>query len=457
MCRCAMNSMKKCLLVTTSAIILAKVASASLEIDAKENKAIINKTEFNKKISELNPPSLVIPPFSSAKDYKRLASICFLGIGDCDKNAGYGKGDTDYIKGCDPINPCTGFNDVTTACTEGYTTCNTGCETKYKCKPPEYTETCSSPYQGVGSPINGKYKECECESQYIYGTGTCSSPQVPDTSGTSCDGKYASCTCPTNYTETCTAPYLGVGESCNGKYTSCTCPDSFTLTCEGQTGDGESCNGKYEACTDLPCTDRGFTETCDAPYIGVGDVCEGKYASCQCPANYNQNCSTNASMVGVGTPCDGLYAECKCKPIYNKTCTAPMIGVNGCEDLFESCQCPSSYKTCSAPLTGVGTPCDGKYATCKCDTCVTCSAPEVGVGGIIFDGKYAACKCPAEFNEVCKGNEVCDSSSSCGGLCSSCYVPSTGGGVTPPPSGGGGGGGGGYSPEPSPCPSFICW
>ena len=73
--------MNKYLLLTSSAMIVARVASAALETDAKENKAVVNKLEFNRKYSELTPPTLVIPPFSSAKDYKRLAGICFLGVG----------------------------------------------------------------------------------------------------------------------------------------------------------------------------------------------------------------------------------------------------------------------------------------------------------------------------------------------------------------------------------------
>lgn len=131
-----MKSMNKYLLLTSSAMIVARVASAALETDAKENKAVVNKLEFNRKYSELTPPTLVIPPFSSAKDYKRLAGICFLGVGDCGSGITFGKGD-DYTKPCEPINPCTGFNLTNTAsCTDGYTTCNTGCEDKFKCNPP---------------------------------------------------------------------------------------------------------------------------------------------------------------------------------------------------------------------------------------------------------------------------------------------------------------------------------
>ena len=229
-----MKSMNKYLLLTSSAMIVARVASAALETDAKENKAVVNKLEFNRKYSELTPPTLVIPPFSSAKDYKRLAGICFLGVGDCGSGITFGKGD-DYTKPCETINPCTGFNLTNTAsCTDGYTTCNTGCEDKFKCNPPQYTQTCEFPYQGVGTPKDGKYKSCECQAAFKYGTGDCPSPKVPDTSGTSCDGKYSSCICPSTYTEYCSSPYVGVGDSCDGKYQSCQCPATYTRDCESE-------------------------------------------------------------------------------------------------------------------------------------------------------------------------------------------------------------------------------
>ena len=250
-----MKSMNKYLLLTSSAMIVARVASAALETDAKENKAVVNKLEFNRKYSELTPPTLVIPPFSSAKDYKRLAGICFLGVGDCGSGITFGKGD-DYTKPCETINPCTGFNLTNTAsCTDGYTTCNTGCEDKFKCNPPQYTQTCEFPYQGVGTPKDGKYKSCECQAAFKYGTGDCPSPKVPDTSGTSCDGKYSSCICPSTYTEYCSSPYVGVGDSCDGKYQSCQCPATYTRDCEseGMSGVGDACNGLYEDCTTIAC------------------------------------------------------------------------------------------------------------------------------------------------------------------------------------------------------------
>ena len=331
-----MKSMNKYLLLTSSAMIVARVASAALETDAKENKAVVNKLEFDRKYSELTPPTLVIPPFSSAKDYKRLAGICFLGVGDCGSGITFGKGD-DYTKPCETINPCTGFNLTNTAsCTDGYTTCNTGCEDKFKCNPPQYTQTCEFPYQGVGTPKDGKYKSCECQAAFKYGTGDCPSPKVPDTSGTSCDGKYSSCICPSTYTEYCSSPYVGVGDSCDGKYQSCQCPATYTRDCEseGMSGVGDACNGLYEDCTTIAC-DEAYNQTCNYPYQGEGDSCDGKYKSCSCPASFSESCS--APYVGGGQSCNGLYQSCTCPNNYNKTCDGQNPVGSACDGLYSDC------------------------------------------------------------------------------------------------------------------------
>ena len=492
-----MKSMNKYLLLTSSAMIVARVASAALETDAKENKAVVNKLEFNRKYSELTPPTLVIPPFSSAKDYKRLAGICFLGVGDCGSGITFGKGD-DYTKPCEPINPCTGFNLTNTAsCTDGYTTCNTGCEDKFKCNPPQYTQTCEFPYQGVGTPKDGKYKSCECQAAFKYGTGDCPSPKVPDTSGTSCDGKYSSCICPSTYTEYCSSPYVGVGDSCDGKYQSCQCPATYTRDCEseGMSGVGEACNGLYEDCTTIAC-DEAYNQTCNYPYQGEGDSCDGKYKSCSCPASFSESCS--APYVGVGQSCNGLYQSCTCPNNYNKTCdgqnpvgsacdglysdcadksceelgytetcNSAQKGVGeACDGKYKSCECRSDLVSCNSAGSGVGPSCGGLYTSCSCRSdLVSCKSPEVGSGascggryesctcpssysetcsgvyegvGESCGGKYAACQCNSDFDQVCTGNQVCDNP--CGGKCSSCYVPSSGGSGGNISSGGGGGG-----------------
>ena len=58
---------------------------------------------------------------------------------------------------------------------------------------------------------------------------------------------YAKCveTCPSNYV-TCDEPYVGVGEACGGKYASCTCTPcgagyDNTIIPEGYVQDGEAC------------------------------------------------------------------------------------------------------------------------------------------------------------------------------------------------------------------------
>lgn len=393
----------------------------------KENKAVVNKLEFNRKYSELTPPTLVIPPFSSAKDYKRLAGICFLGVGDCGSGITFGKGD-DYTKPCETINPCTGFNLTNTAsCTDGYTTCNTGCEDKFKCNPPQYTQTCEFPYQGVGTPKDGKYKSCECQAAFKYGTGDCPSPKVPDTSGTSCDGKYSSCICPSTYTEYCSSPYVGVGDSCDGKYQSCQCPATYTRDCEseGMSGVGDACNGLYEDCTTIAC-DEAYNQTCNYPYQGEGDSCDGKYKSCSCPASFSESCS--APYVGVGQSCNGLYQSCTCPNNYNKTCDGQNPVGSACDGLYSDCADKSCEElgyteTCNSAQKGVGEACDGKYKSCECRSdLVSCNSAGSGVGPSC-GGLYTSCSCRSDLVS-CKSPEV-GSGASCGGRYESCTCPSS--------------------------------
>ena len=61
------------------------------------------------------------------------------------------------------------------------------------------------------------------------------------------DNYYTECvsTCPSNY-KTCDAPYFGIGEACDGKYASCDCNpcgEGYDVTAipEGYVQDGESC------------------------------------------------------------------------------------------------------------------------------------------------------------------------------------------------------------------------
>ena len=105
-----------------------------------------------------------LEPISDIPASLKLASVCFLGAGDCDPNAGFGKGDENYT--VDTGQQCIN---------EGYSKLN-----------------CSALQEADGvCPYNPAYgKGCKCASNLV----SCPAGQVGV--GDSCDGKYVSCECP---------------------------------------------------------------------------------------------------------------------------------------------------------------------------------------------------------------------------------------------------------------------
>ena len=128
-----------------------------------------------------------LKPISDLSSSLKFASICFLGVGDCDPNAGFGTGD-DY--GMDTVQQCLN---------EGYT--------KQNCNSVQTVD-------GV------------CPYNSAYGLG---------------------CKCAPNLVS-CPAGQTGVGESCGGKYVSCQCDPALVSCASNQVGQGASCGGRYESC-----------------------------------------------------------------------------------------------------------------------------------------------------------------------------------------------------------------
>ena len=133
-----------------------------------------------------------LKPISDLSSSLKLASICFLGVGDCDPNAGFGTGD-DY--GMDTVQQCLN---------EGYT--------KQNCNSVQTVD-------GV------------CPYNSAYGLG---------------------CKCAPNLVS-CPAGQTGVGESCGGKYVSCQCDPALVSCASNQVGQGASCGGRYESCGAILC------------------------------------------------------------------------------------------------------------------------------------------------------------------------------------------------------------
>ncbi|MFR5948801.1 MAG: hypothetical protein ACLUH4_00900, partial [Alphaproteobacteria bacterium] len=166
-----------------------------------------------------------LKPISDIPASLKLASVCFLGAGDCG-DAGFGTGD-DYSM--DTVQQCLN---------EGYTKLN-----------------CNSV-----QTVDGV-----CPYNPAYGLG---------------------CKCVSNLVS-CPAGQTGVGESCGGKYVSCECDPALVSCASNQVGQGASCGGKYESCACRP--EYKYTSSnCSYPRSVSGDSCGGQYTDCVCPSGVNE-------------------------------------------------------------------------------------------------------------------------------------------------------------------------
>ena len=173
--------------------------------------------------------------------------------------------------------------------------------------------------------------------------------------------------CPSDYKE-CEEPYHGVGEACDGKYASCECTPcgagyDYTTIPEGYVQDGEAC---------LDCDGKT------------------KYKIKPNPCDGYMDCGNMGPEIGAGTCQSGnetLYDNCKACPYECSlsscpepfTCTkeecSGMYCKSGCQSgydwdaVIQVCTCEAKYKyTCSGTgyIGGSGLSCDGKYASCNC-------------------------------------------------------------------------------------------
>ena len=60
------------------------------------------------------------------------------------------------------------------------------------------------------------------------------------------------CKCASNLVS-CPAGQVGVGESCNGQYASCQCDPALLACSSKEVGQGASCGGRYESCVCYRC------------------------------------------------------------------------------------------------------------------------------------------------------------------------------------------------------------
>ena len=211
--------------------------------------------------------------------------------------------------------------------------------------------------------------------------------------------------------------------------------------------------------------------TCEEPYVGVGEACDGKYASCTCtpcgagfdyteiPEGYEQvgegclDCDGQTKYKVTPAACEGFLQCGDLGPIFGtETC------LSGTTTLYKECNtCPnigkysSSSPECSAPFTCSYEDCSGKYyqsgcvegfswdetaKTCTCDgvdwcaitpSCTdlgykqqTCNGPALKCP---FNVDYSFCtgECSPLFKYTCKGTGYAGGAgTACGGKYASC-------------------------------------
>ena len=178
------------------------------------------------------------------------------------------------------------------------------------------------------------------------------------------------CKCVSNLIS-CPAGQVGVGDSCDGKYASCQCDPALVSCASNQIGQGASCGGRYESCV---CKDMYLynSSNCSYPRSVSGDSCGGKYTDCVCPTGVDEGQYGCAEY--YPSPCSSV-----CKVAYSDNCHIrsddPNIALGyGCMKYYDDCssKCERAYTDMCRERTAVSTPygCESYYSDCssKCQT-----------------------------------------------------------------------------------------
>ena len=300
-----------------------------------------------------------LKPISDIPASLKLASICFLGVGDCDPNAGFGTGD-DYSM--DTVQQCLNEGYTKLNCNSVQTVdgvCPYNPAYGLGCKCVSNLVSCPAGQTGVGESCGGKYVSCECDPALV----SCASNQVGQ--GASCGGKYESCACRPEYKYTssnCSYPRSVSGASCGGQYTDCVCPSGVN---EGQYG----CEEYYPAPCETVCK-KAYADNChnrtDNNSQTYGCMKYNDDCSTKCETPYKDNCRNrteislpaNGQCAAYFSDCSAKCSEWTCKSGYEKN-------GNVCK---QSCDAKFVYDSSNCSGEGMllsGESCDGKYAVCK--------------------------------------------------------------------------------------------
>ena len=170
------------------------------------------------------------------------------------------------------------------------------------------------------------------------------------------------CKCASNLVS-CPAGQVGVGESCNGQYASCQCDPALKTCSSKEVGQGASCGGRYESCV---CKDMYLynSSNCSYPRSVSGDSCGGQYTDCVCPAGVDEGQYGCAEY--YPSPCSSV-----CKVAYSDNCHIrsddPNIALGyGCMKYYDDCssKCERAYTDMCRERTAVISSCPSN-ASCS--------------------------------------------------------------------------------------------
>ena len=358
-----------------------------------------------------------LEPISPSSGLK-LASVCFLGYGNCETKEDFTIDTAAQCRNEGFIkNNC---NSVQTP--EAYCSYNSSYITRCKCVP--NLISCPAGQVGVGDSCNGRYASCKCDPSLV----SCSSKEIGQ--GASCGGRYQYCVCRSEYKYTssnCTSPRFVSGDSCGGKYTGCSCPSGVSSGAFG-------CSEYYPS----PCTyvcKKAYDDNCrNRTAVSTPYGCAEYWSDCssKCKTAYTDNCR-NRTAVTCEYGCASYFGDCQTKcqtcgtnpdcDVTSKTCEYGCASTNSCSKCTEckgNPDCDVTTLTCQYGCANTNS--CGKCTACKgnpdCD--VTSKTCEYGCASTNSCGKCTACKGNPDCDVVSKTCEYgCANTNSCG-KCTGC-------------------------------------
>ena len=207
--------------------------------------------------------------------------------------------------------------------------------------------------------------------------------------------------CPSNYV-TCELPYYGVGEACDGKYASCE-KDTERACQELNPGYVDECGTGQQLSNDRCSYDSSYGTCCN--------TCAG-YDNTTIPEGYVQDgeactgCDGQEHYKVKPNPCDG-YMDCGSMGPDTGAATC----LSGSTTMYDNCKaCPNlgTLTSCPEPFTCTYEECSGLWYKTGCQP------------GYDWDASSQTCTCDSSYKYTCNRSNEIPNGSSCEGKYQSC-------------------------------------